>query len=247
MRYLRRRLAGQRFSRWSARTNAPTAIRSYREAEHLLGANRANNLESERPRKYDGIMKLHLVYYGPVKSSGNKGQPENKHGIRSALSNQVRAFFIQHCPDVQVPMMGLKTVTVGAHRFVALVTHSMHLQCDLDGLLLTPAPPSGPVKQRGDVDGRKKTIIDGLRIPTEGELEGIAPSSDPIYCLLEDDSEALVVDPHIKVGRLLAPFGKIPDGIPIWKHREDDCLLTLTVSVGATEITSQNMAFLTRG
>jgi hypothetical protein len=191
-------------------------------------------------------VKLHLVYYGPVKPAGNKSQLENKHQIRVALSNQIKAFFIQHLPDVQFPMQGVKIVTVGQHRFAALVTRAMHLQCDIDGLLLTPAPPSGPLKQRGDRDNRQKTIMDGLRIPSEGELLDIKPSNDPIYCLLEDDSEELADQPHIKYGRLLAPFEAVPEGVPIWQHRENDCLLTMTVNIGATRITEQNMAFLTR-
>lgn len=30
-------------------------------------------------RRYDGIVRLHLVYYGAIKSNGNKPQTENKH------------------------------------------------------------------------------------------------------------------------------------------------------------------------
>lgn len=189
-------------------------------------------------------MKLHLVYYGAVKSSGNKPQTENKHQIRLALSNQIESFCMQHLPDIQFPAGGLQKKDINAHYFIALVTRALHAKCDLTGVLLTPAPPSGRTTDRGDADGRRKTIIDGLTIPTPNELTNLAPTKHPIYCLVEDDS--LVENVNIKSHRLLAPFEPIPNGLSYWQHRKHDSLLVIEVEIGVTRITPENMAFLTR-
>ncbi len=194
--------------------------------------------------RYDGIVRLHLVYYGAVKSSGNKPQTKNKHEIRLALSNQIQSFCIRHLPDIQIPAGGLRVKNINGHRFIALVTRSLHAVCDVSGVLLSPEPPSGRTTERGDGDGRRKTILDGLTVPTPNELTSVVPSKDPIYCLMEDDSLAKNV--CIKPDRLLAAFEPVPDGVPVWQHRKHDSLLVIEVEIGVTQITPENMAFLTR-
>ncbi len=193
-------------------------------------------------------MKLHLVYYGPVQSSGNHSQIENKHAIRCALSDQIKSFVIRHLPDVQLPAGGLSKVSVGDHQFVPLVTRKLRLQCEYDGLLLMRQPPSGKQVDRGDSDGLKKTIADALRMPVLNELTGLAVSPDAIYCLLENDDYSILGDGNhnIRRGKLLAPFEKAPEGVSVWDHRKDDSLLVLTVDIQPVELTTENMAFLTR-
>jgi hypothetical protein len=199
---------------------------------------------ASRQERYDGIVRLHLVYYGAVKSSGNRPQTENKRQIRIALSSQIEAFCIRHLPDVQMPAGGSRIKEIDGHRFIPLITRRLHMECDLTGVLLTPEPPSGRTVTRGDVDGRRKTVIDGLTVPTPNELLDIAPAKDPIFCLMEDDS--LLRDDHIKPDRLLAPFEPVPEGVVVWQHRKDDSLLVIEVNIGVTRITPENMAFLTR-
>lgn len=189
-------------------------------------------------------MRFHLVYYGAVKSSGNKPQTENKHQIRLALSNQIQSLCIRHLPDVQMPAGGLQVKDINGHRFIALVTRALHAECDLSGVLLSPEPPSGRTTERGDADGRRKTILDGLAIPTPNELIGVEPAKDPIYCLMEDD--ALAKNVNIKSDRLQAPFESVPEGVPVWQHRKHDSLLLIEVEIGVTRITPENIAFLTR-
>jgi hypothetical protein len=57
-------------------------------------------LEAREERVYDVIVRLQLVYYGPVRASGNKPQTSNVHAIRCALSNQIMGFYAKHAPDV---------------------------------------------------------------------------------------------------------------------------------------------------
>jgi hypothetical protein len=189
-------------------------------------------------------VRLHLVYYGPIKSSGNRPQTENKRQIRLALSRQIESFCIRHLPDVQIPARGLTIKDIKGHRFVALVTQALNAECDLTGVLLSPEPPSGNVTDRGDADGRRKTILDGLSMPTPNELVGLEPIKDTIYCLMEDD--VLAKNVNIKTDRLQAPFEPAPDGVPAWQHRKDDSLLVIEVDIGVTRLTPENLAFLTR-
>jgi hypothetical protein len=198
----------------------------------------------ESARYYSGIVKLHLVYYGPVKSSGNRPQTENKHQIRRALSNQIKAFVIKHLIDIQLVNGGMPKYAFGDHQFIPLVTRKLHLECDVEGVLLSPEPPSGKKTVRGDADGRRKTIIDALAMPTDNELKTLAPIDEPIYCLAEDDS--LIDDSHIKPGILLAPFEEIPAGVPTWEHRKHDSLLMIGIEIGATFVNDNNKAFLSR-
>jgi hypothetical protein len=200
------------------------------------------------PRRYDGIVKLHLVYYGPVLSSGNSGKIENKHVIRCALSDQIKSFVIKHLPDVQLPAGGLSKVSVGNHQFIPLVTRKLRLQCEYDGLLLMRQPPSGKQVDRGDSDGIKKTITDALRMPALGELTGLPVSPDPIFCLLENDDYSILGDGNhnVRRGTLLAPFEPTPVGVSVGEHRKDDSLLVITADIQPVELTKENMAFLTR-
>jgi hypothetical protein len=58
----------------------------------------------------------------------------------------------------------------------------------------------------GDLDGRVKTLIDGLRKPQQkSECAGMEPSGDemPFFCLLQDDD--LIYDFRIEGDRLLTP------------------------------------------
>jgi hypothetical protein len=59
--------------------------------------------------------------------------------------------------------------------------------------------------ERGDLDNRIKTLIDGLRMPRQvSEMGGVVPGDgqDPMFCLLEDDK--VVYEFNVKADQLLA-------------------------------------------
>lgn len=84
------------------------------------------------------------------------------------------------------------------HGFIPLITEEMDIRCSLDILFLRPGNP-GRIIERTDLDNRLKTLIDALKVPDT--MDGIpAASSDPIYCLLQDDkliSEIKVVSDNL--------------------------------------------------
>jgi hypothetical protein len=89
-------------------------------------------------------------------------------------------------------------------RFVPLVRKGM--ACSLEILILRRDEPFKVFGNAGDLDGRVKTLFDGLRMPQQcSELAGNTPDADenPFYCLLEDDS--YINDVDIKTDRLLVP------------------------------------------
>lgn len=97
------------------------------------------------------------------------------------------------CAPIAVPEVG---------SFIPLVRHSLYLACALDILFLRHEEPLNLMKQGGDLDGRLKTLFDGLRMPCDASQQaGIDLTADPLYVLLEDD--ILVSDLSIKTGRLL--------------------------------------------
>jgi hypothetical protein len=58
------------------------------------------------------------------------------------------------------------------------------------------------MRQGGDLDGRIKTLFDGLKMPDpKNDYVGDEPTADPLYVVLEDD--ALISDISIRTGRLL--------------------------------------------
>ena len=86
-------------------------------------------------------------------------------------------------------------------KFIPLVTEEMGLRCKLDILFLRPED-SGTIYAGGDLDNRIKTLFDALRIAKDKqELGGAEPSSEPIYCLLEDDR--LISEIRVNADQLL--------------------------------------------
>jgi hypothetical protein len=58
----------------------------------------------------------------------------------------------------------------------------------------------------GDIDGRVKTLLDGLRMPHQcSEVDGLTPSDgeDPFFVLLEDDR--VIYELNVTTDRLLVP------------------------------------------
>jgi hypothetical protein len=117
--------------------------------------------------------------------------------------------------------------------FRPLVRDSYALHCGLKVRFLRKEPP-GKVYQGGDIDGRIKTLVDALTMPRHVEqvLEKTSSQSEPIYCLLEDDS--LVSGFEIESERLLGDANSAAD----WVR------LTIEVDVRVRQATIYNQSFL---
>jgi hypothetical protein len=89
-------------------------------------------------------------------------------------------------------------------RFLPLVTKDA--ACALDILILRRDEPYRVFTASGDVDGRVKTLLDGLRKPQQpSEIKGHspAPDEDPFFVLLEDDM--VVYELNVTTDRLYVP------------------------------------------
>ena len=100
---------------------------------------------------------------------------------------------------------------VEGYNFVPIVRGSLNLGCAIDLLFLRRGNPGSLVTQEGDIDGRIKTLLDGLRMPNIDEVRNDPPTGiDPFYSLMEDDS--LITDLMVRTDRLLLPETNIRAG-----------------------------------
>lgn len=192
-------------------------------------------------------MRFVLTYSGQLPSSGSLA---DKHRIRRAIHPQLaRQWQIESSlADWARPRnqpsdplgKGLEeigtTFTRGQFHFVPLVCKRLKLVCFLDIAFLRREAPGELVRHGGDIDNRIKTLLDSLRVPDAGEVQGFAPDAteNPFFCLLEDD--ALVTGFQVKTERLLEPCTE-PESR--W-----DVRLMMTAVVRPTDVTIENLAFL---
>lgn len=93
--------------------------------------------------------------------------------------------------------------------FKPLVRRSLYLCCYIDILFLRHEEPFELFRDGGDLDNRLKCFFDGLKVPDKDQLNnGEAPTSSPLYCLMEDDR--MVSGFSIRTGRLLGSGEKKP-------------------------------------
>ena len=97
---------------------------------------------------------------------------------------------------------------VAAKRYKPLVRKSLNLSCDLDILFLRQDDPGSLITQGGDLDGRIKTLLDALRIPSVQEQNVSGPANADTYCLMESDT--LVSSMNVETERLLFPDSTHP-------------------------------------
>jgi hypothetical protein len=152
-----------------------------------------------------GIVDVAPAYEGPIR-------PVTEHEI-------------DLCGPIPIP---------GSVNYIPFVRGSLHLVCTLDILFLRREDPGALVFQGGDLDGRIKTLFDGLRMPSaqEADASGVAPTADPIYCLLQEDT--LISDFSIKTGRLLGKREQKVHAVRLW----------IDVSVKVLRVTEENMCLL---
>src|SRR5690348_16929883 len=163
-------------------------------------------------------MEFRLVIRGalPPHKRGH-GRRDVKHWIRRELHPQLRTFGQQH-PLLREHFKaepGQRSVIeqiadadnhrMGGFRFVPLVEKGA--ACALGILILRRDEPYRRVfTSAGDVDGRVKTLLDGLRMPQQpSEIEGETPSADedPFFVLVEDDD--VIYELNVTTDRLYAP------------------------------------------
>ena len=99
-------------------------------------------------------------------------------------------------------------IPVDDKRYKPLVRKSLHLTCDLDILFLRQDEPGELITQGGDLDGRIKTLLDALRMPSKQEQDIAEPVAADIFCLMESDT--LVSSMNVETERLLFPQSTHP-------------------------------------
>src|SRR5207249_333784 len=146
-------------------------------------------------------MQFRLVLRGNLPPD-KRGTVSAKHRIRRELHPQLRTLWQQH-PALQRSFEpekqkgGISRVEELARRyshsgfrFVPLIKKE-GFACALDIVLLRRQEPYRAFDPVGDLDGRVKTLIDGLRMPQLGQEVGEnkpTPDEDPFFCLMDDDS-----------------------------------------------------------
>lgn len=114
--------------------------------------------------------------------------------------------------------------------FVPLVTKEEALRCSLDILFLR-VEEKNYILQGGDIDGRLKTLFDGLRMqldPNETPPRIVAETHEnPFFCLLENDD--LISEVRVNSSQLLM----LPGATEI---DQADVFLQITVRLNATTI-----------
>jgi hypothetical protein len=164
------------------------------------------------------IMEFRLVLRGHLPPD-KRGTVPVKHRIRQELHPQLRTLWQQHPalrgafdPKMNLRQKGISRIEELAKdndkfgfRFVPLVKKK-DFACELDILLLRRQEPFRAFDPVGDLDGRVKTLIDGLRMPQEHQEVGDykpMPDENPFFCLMDDDSA--IFNFQVKVDRLLVP------------------------------------------
>jgi len=102
----------------------------------------------------------------------------------------------------------LEPIRKGTRAFFPLVRNSLGLTCSLR-ILFMRNEPRGHLFEKGveagDIDNRLKTLFDALGIPRDEYVYEDAFLTDPIYCLIEDDS--LITGYDVRTEHLLSPQG----------------------------------------
>lgn len=166
-------------------------------------------------------MKFKLIYDGELRpGQRGRGLAALKTGIRRQFSPQLEELWRTH-QDLKVlidpdtnqyfgqgyidrsgPGAIARTHRVGSCSFVPLLRRANRMLCSLEITLLLRQPPFRTTFTSGDLDNRIKTLIDGLKKPSQiAEHHGNA--DETLHCLLEDDD--LISEFSVTCDQLLAP------------------------------------------
>jgi len=205
----------------------------------------------------DNLVQFHLLYTGQLHSSGGVAEKlairRTFHGqlqrlwltnpnLRRIAEQRGRIDYAHEINENHIPdppalstedaiRRGFSVTGKNWNRhgfnYAPLVTSEFCLRCKLDILFLR-VEEKDYVLQGGDIDGRLKTLFDGLRMAREAnELPRGAVQSqdeDPLFCLLENDD--LVSEVSVVTGQLLA----LPDSKQISKS---DVYLQIAVQLNS--------------
>ena len=199
------------------------------------------------PITEENQVEFHLLYSGELHVDGDR---KEKHGIRKAFHPQLRRLWLTDRllrmkarnagagayvdSDEDVIPRGFAAMGSNWNRngfnFVPLVTSGVVSRCSLDILFLR-VEEKNYILQGGDIDGRIKTLFDGLRmIRDANELpRGTKPEEDekPFFCLLEDDK--LISEVRVNADQLL----QLPGTTVVNKH---DVYLQITVQLNYPQL-----------
>lgn len=143
-------------------------------------------------------MEFRIIFRGHLPSENN-ATVEMKHNIRKQLHPQLREVWKGH-PSLKgsfepnkagisrVDEIAKDNSKCDVFHFVPLVRKKENA-CSLNILILYRHEPYRAYN-RGDLDNRVKTLVDGLRMPVQcTEVEGQFPSADedPFFVLMDDD------------------------------------------------------------
>ena len=163
-------------------------------------------------------VEFRLIFRGNLPSDRYAGV-DVKHNIRRQLHPQLRTLWeqvpsLKHAfdPKMNYRQKGKQSridelaAEYGKYGFdwIPLVK-KREFACALDILILLRQGPFG-VLNRGDLDNRIKTLVDGLCIPDQpSAIAGQLPASDenPFFVLMDDD--AAVFEFQVSAERLLIP------------------------------------------
>src|SRR6187397_3050423 len=74
----------------------------------------------------------------------------------------------------------IEPIKQGERSYIPLVRKSLDLMCSLDILFLRQEQPGSLILQGGDLDGRIKTLFDGLRMPTPDVAANYPEKNNPL-------------------------------------------------------------------
>jgi len=154
-------------------------------------------------------VEFRLIYDGGLlkASSAKNRRPWEKHSIRRQLHPQLKKLWEVHpalknyaahtIEEHGKPPQRFLDALAHTHKkanigFIPIITEPNGLMCELDVLLLRPERPGHLIEESGDIDNRMKTLLDALKVPSDGS-EMVRKSTDdpdpnPIYCLLQNDN-----------------------------------------------------------
>lgn len=124
-------------------------------------------------------------------------------------------------------------IRVGQCAYTPLVRESLHLSCELSILFLRQQDPGALISQGGDIDGRIKTLLDALRMPSVDEQTAAGqPDGSHLYCLMQEDT--LVSRLDVDTDRLLVPQSE----------GQKEVHLVIEVSLNVLRVDKYNMCLL---
>jgi hypothetical protein len=205
-------------------------------------------------------LEFRLTYQGPLTSDNrgrqHAGRAKEKHEIRKHFHKQLKrlwsindnlndrvwsepgASLAAKRDGKDVPyLVGLaENFPLGTYRFCPIATKRLYLSCSLKILFLRCGTP-GAVKS-GDIDNRIKTLLDGLKRPTQMSELGtyLMPDADecPFFVLLEDDD--MIANLAVETDTLLEPLKE--------NATDTDARVVVSVKLSPYRATFENLSFL---